>query len=354
MFRDVETVDIKTVDEGIDESDRRCGNDEICKYQTDCPEFLKQREIFRGLRRGSQKYKDTLERIKNRVCNKSKKGVCCPNPKKEDWLPGKGECGTNPDSPPSNVVGGVATTPGQFPFTALLGYPNSEEKWIERTRKWETINNIQYNCGGTLINHWYVVTAAHCQGSSEASQISQVRLGEWEVGRDPDCLKDSDTCLSDVQDFEITNDQVTVHEDYRRTPSNVENDIALIRLTRPAVLNNGVRIVCLPINPQEAARELNIPNIRDGLTGKFPIVVGWGYTEYDPWALEQQGDFAETNVASSVQQMLGVPVLSSSECSEKFGKFKPSVSQICAGGEKDKDSCKVDLLLEKEKSLFRN
>ena len=126
-------------------------------------------------------------------------------------------------------------------------------------------------------------------------------------------------------------------------PSNVENDIALIRLPRPAILNTGVQIVCLPINPAEAARELNVQNLRDGLVGKRPNVVGWGYTDYDPWATEQEGDFETTNVASSVQQRLGVPVLSSSECTQKFGKFKPISSQICAGGEEGKDSCKVGL-----------
>ena len=202
-----------------------------------------------------------------------------------------------------------------------------------------------------MINNWYVVTAAHCQGRSEKSQISSVRLGEWEVGGDPDCLKPAESdpvCLQSAQDFEITNDQVTVHEDYRRRPSNVENDIALIRLTRPAVLNSGVQIVCLPINPLEAARELNVRNIKDGLTGKFPMVVGWGYTEFDPniWSSEQ-GDFAETNVASSVQQRLGVPVLSSSECTQKLGRFKPDATQICAGGELEKGSCKVYWIIKR-------
>ena len=85
--------------------------------------------------------------------------------------------------------------------------------------------------------------------------------------------------------------------------------------------------------------------MRDGLTGTVPVVVGWGYTEYDPWAVEQQGDFKTANVASKVQQRLGVPVLTSSACQEMFStNFEPEDSQICAGGEQDKDSCRVKII----------
>ena len=93
----------------------------------------------------------------------------------------------------------------------------------------------------------------------------------------------TDQCLDKVQDFSITAAQVSVHEDYGRSSTgNIVNDIALVRLDRPAVLNKGVAIVCLPVNHAEAAEELILPNLSDGLTGKNPLVVGWGYTEYDP------------------------------------------------------------------------
>ena len=105
--------------------------------------------------------------------------------------------------------------------------------------------------------------------------------------------------------------------------------------------------VCLPLSPLEAAKQLNIPDIRDGLTGTIPNVVGWGYTEFDPWA----GYFAKANVASTVQQRLAVPVLSSTACAKKFLTFVPNISQLCAGGELGKDSCKVGLQ-EKVKQSF--
>ena len=66
------------------------------------------------------------------------------------WKPDgkKGECGTQINF--SNIVGGSITKTGDFPYMALLG------------SKAKNRNAIQYTCGGSLINKWYVLTAAHC------------------------------------------------------------------------------------------------------------------------------------------------------------------------------------------------
>ena len=91
VFSDVETVadiSIRTVDEEISEEDRQCGADETCKHQDKCPKFLEQKEQFEQLIRGSQEYRESLKSIRKSVCNKSKKGVCCP---KEDNC-GRGYC----------------------------------------------------------------------------------------------------------------------------------------------------------------------------------------------------------------------------------------------------------------------
>jgi hypothetical protein len=332
----------------LDSLTHKCDQTETCKNQDDCPEFLKKKRDFRRTYKvGQSGYKEALTEIKGWVCNKNEKSVCCPstNSCEEEvsscWLPKKGECGLSPNGTLSRVFGGEATTPGQFPFTALLGYPDTRK--IEGREEKQTV----YGCGGVLINHWYVVTAAHCQGKSPNPQISTVRLGEWEVGHDPDCISIDGTtnnCLNAAQDFLIRAEQVTIHEDYGRTSAgNIVNDIALVKLDKPAVLNNGVQIVCLPLDKEEAARELNLPDLAGGLTGTFLTVVGWGYTEYNPYVSSlQQGDFKNSNVASSVQQMLNVPVLSFEECKEKWGGYlEMEETQICAGGEKGKDSCKV-------------
>merc|ERR1712013_164518 len=338
------------------EEDAGCGEGASCLSENDCQYT---RDLQRKLKNGDKNAKTELLTL---ICNRKDRKFCCPTsqvdvqldndnilsietrkyPRKSpSWLPEQGDCGLNPNGTVSRVIGGVDTTPGMFPFTALLGYPVRQRKWNQRKRDWEILDTTLFKCGGTLINQWYVLTAGHCQGSSKQSQISLVRLGEWEVARDRDCTTDG-FCLNAVQDFEITPELVTVHPDYKKELYNVVNDIALVKLPRPAVLNSGVQIVCLPLNLAEAARQLNIPDMRDGLTGTVPVVVGWGYTEYDPWAVKQQGDFKSANVASKVQQRLGVPVLTSSECEKFSTNFQPEDSQICAGGEQDKDSCRGD------------
>ena len=63
----------------------------------------------------------------------------------------------------SSIVGGEDTKPGQFPFMALLGVPGTDRRCFDASGKRHTAPIIKWNCGGTLINRWYIVTAAHCQ-----------------------------------------------------------------------------------------------------------------------------------------------------------------------------------------------
>ena len=67
---------------------------------------------------------------------------------KSTWKPDsyKYECGQKINV--EHIVGGTVARVGEFPYMALLGYNVS--------------NEIQYGCGGSVINKWYVLTAAHC------------------------------------------------------------------------------------------------------------------------------------------------------------------------------------------------
>ena len=74
------------------------------------------------------------------------------------WKPNEtnGECGVR--SIPANIVAGRTTKPGEFPYMALLGY-NSSSKGFNKSL---TDKDVYYECGGSLINKWFILTAAHC------------------------------------------------------------------------------------------------------------------------------------------------------------------------------------------------
>lgn len=226
-------------------------------------------------------------------------------------------CGDNLDT--DQIVGGTLAKPGELPFVVALGY---------RSRG---TGKITYNCGATLINRRYVITAAHCHDKRlRHLQITQVVLGEHDTSKDPDCP----SCAR-VQKFDIGPNDVTVHEgwDPNRVVTN-GNDIALVRLPRLATTyieepRQNVFPICLAWK-----RSIRLPD------GEF-LVTGWGRSNNDP---SDPGFIRTAGTFEAKQQKLVVPLIPIRKCKSDYRIFKKisDTKHLCAGGELGKDSCSGD------------
>jgi hypothetical protein len=213
-------------------------------------------------------------RLCDRLCDKQKEKFCCKentagktitniyetsrprtNPITNvfdgTFLPLASErmCGLKANQRPSFIINGKDSKPGQYTFMALLGRKVRKRDHIGRIKR-----VTEWVCGGTLINHWYVLTAAYCQDFKYP--MATVQLGDWDIST-KDCI--GDFCLPKPQDFEIKRENFLLHASYvpaTANHQNVLNDVALIRLPRAAIPNAGVQFGCLPLTPHDLAAEI--------------------------------------------------------------------------------------------------
>uniref|UniRef100_A0A8C3A9S1 trypsin n=1 Tax=Cyclopterus lumpus TaxID=8103 RepID=A0A8C3A9S1_CYCLU len=134
-------------------------------------------------------------------------------------------------------------------FLALLGADDKIVGGYECPRHsvpYQVSLNAGYHfCGGSLISSQWVVSAAHCYKSR-----IQVRLGEHNIA------------VNEGTEQWIDATKMIKHPQYNSY--NLDNDIMLIKLSRPAALNSNVNTVSLPSRCTQADENC--------------LVSGWGNT----------------------------------------------------------------------------
>lgn len=212
------------------------------------------------------------------------------------------ECGKDLSQ---KILGGERTDIDEFPWMALLEYSKP--------------NGRSTSCGGVLISKRYVLTAAHCVHAKKLPRswrLENVRLGEYDTQTSPDCIVDGNVIVVCADDpITVGVEEQIVHENYRPDSGNQQNDIALLRLTRDVPFTNYVKPICLPSNVA---------------IGQKLYVAGWGQTE--------------NATKSNVKLKVSLPFVENENCQNTYSTagVKLGASQICAGGQKGKDSCRGD------------
>ncbi|XP_054157258.1 chymotrypsinogen A-like [Oppia nitens] len=177
----------------------------------------------------------------------------------------------------SLIVGGVDVAPGEFPWQVILSYQFP----------WGSADN----CGATIINENWVLTAAHCTVEMPDKDKYNIRLGV----RNRTAHETSEVNVRPVKI--VTNNY---------NPSKISNDIALLKLNESLDFNGKhkhLAPICLPDS---------------SITIKDCVATGIGLNK--------------TYKQPVIMQKVSEPIVADNICHNLYSDVYNQTQQLCAGG----------------------
>uniref|UniRef100_A0A8C5PPQ3 Transmembrane protease serine 5 n=1 Tax=Leptobrachium leishanense TaxID=445787 RepID=A0A8C5PPQ3_9ANUR len=198
------------------------------------------------------------------------------------------ECGSRSKS--SRIIGGSDVTVGRWPWQVSL-----------------YLNN-KHVCGGSIVAHQWIITAAHCVHNYRAPQLSSWLVYSGMVSHS--------TVRQNVPASAVK--KIIYHQKYDERSH--DYDIAMMKLEKPLNFSDSVRPVCLPQYNQ------------DFPAGTECWVSGWGHIHPD-----------SAQMPRSLKEAM-VPIISTKKCNSSCiydGNITPRM--LCAGYPDGKvDACQGD------------
>ncbi|XP_044262332.1 brachyurin-like [Tribolium madens] len=181
------------------------------------------------------------------------------------------------------IIGGDVAQDGQFPWQVAVYFDTS---------------NGSFFCGGALIDTKWVLTAGHCVYHATAFTL---HLG-------------SNTLVdADPNRVTLGASHSVAHPDYK--PSDLENDIGLIRIDTAYETNDHIQV---------------IPLATSDIGGAEPVTVsGWGAS--GDW----DGVVNELN-------FVGLKTITNDECKAIYGEQTITDGMVCTVGETNEGTCNGD------------
>ncbi|XP_053072294.1 plasma kallikrein isoform X2 [Acinonyx jubatus] len=189
----------------------------------------------------------------------------------------------------TRIVGGSNSSWGEWPWQVSL-----QVKLTARS----------HLCGGSIIGHQWVLTAAHCFDGLPLQDVWRVYSGIFNLSEIT-----TETPFSRIK-------EMIIHPNYKMSDSG--DDLALIRLEPPLNYTEFQKPICLPSKDDTNTMYTNC------------WVTGWGFTK-------------EKGKIQNILQKANIPLVSSEECQKKYRDYEVTKQMICAGyKEGGKDACKGD------------